>query len=108
MTAQISCRCQSIQTIVPSAVSVFDLQSGNEYPEYHLFEAYLAYLEDNQSLAKEILKFSQSKEFTRDELEEAGIYLYLCTMVGLYRDKGQALQKVQNFFRQRSDSFQLL
>ena len=83
-------------------------QSGNEYPEYHLFEAYLAYLEDNQSLAKEILKFCQSKEFTRDELEEAGIYLYLCTMVGLYRDKGQALQKVQNFFRQRSDSFQLL
>lgn len=83
-------------------------QSGNEYPEYHLFEAYLAYLEDNQSLAKEILKFCQSKEFTRDELEEAGTYLYLCTMVGLYRDKGQALQKIQNFFRQRSDSFQLL
>ena len=83
-------------------------QSGNEYPEYHLFEAYLAYLEDNQSLAKEILKSCQSKEFTRDELEEAGTYLYLCTMVGLYRDKGQALQKVQNFFRQRSDSFQLL
>ena len=83
-------------------------QSGNEYPEYHLFEAYLAYLEDNQSLAKEILKSCQSKEFTRDELEEAGIYLYLCTMVGLYRDKGQALQKIQNFFRQRSDSFQLL
>ena len=83
-------------------------QSGNEYPEYHLFEAYLAYLEDNQSLAKEILKSCQSKEFTRDELEEAGTYLYLCTMVGLYRDKGQALQKIQNFFRQRSDSFQLL
>lgn len=83
-------------------------ESGNEYPEYRLFEAYLAYLEDNQSLAKEILKNYQSKEFTRDELEEAGTYLYLCTLVGLYRDKGQALQKIQNFFRQKSDSFQLL
>ena len=81
---------------------------GNEYPEYRLFEAYLAYLEDNQALAKEILKNYQSKEFTRDELEEAGVFLYLCTLVGLYRDKGQAVQKLQNFFRQKSDSFQLL
>ena len=83
-------------------------ESGNEYPEYRLFEAYLAYLEDNQALAKEILKNYQSKEFTRDELEEAGVFLYLCTLVGLYRDKGQAIQKLQNFFRQKSDSFQLL
>ena len=83
-------------------------ESGNEYPEYRLFEAYLAYLEDNQALAKEILKNYQSKEFTRDELEEAGVFLYLCTLVGLYRDKGQAVQKLQNFFRQKSDSFQLL
>lgn len=83
-------------------------ESGNEYPEYRLFEAYLAYLEDDQAHAKEILKNYQSKEFTRDELEEAGVFLYLCTLVGLYRDKGQALQKLQNFFRQKSDSFQLL
>ena len=63
-----------------------------------LFEAYLAYLEDNQALAKEILKNYQSKEFTRDELEEAGVFLYLCTLVGLYRDKGQAIQKTTELF----------
>ena len=48
------------------------------------------------------------KEFARDELEAAGTYLYLCTVTGLYRDRGQAVWKLQNFFRQQEDSFQLL
>ena len=83
-------------------------ESGNKSPEYHLFEAYLAYLEEDLTLARGILRNYQNREFTRDELEEAGIYLYLCTLTGLYRDQRQALQKIQNFFRQKADSFQLL
>ena len=45
---------------------------------------------------------------TREELETAGTYLYLCTVTGLYKDRGQAVWKLQNFFRQKEDSFQLL
>ena len=29
-------------------------------------------------------------------------------MTGLYKDRGQAVWKLQNFFRQKEDSFQLL
>lgn len=59
-------------------------------------------------LAASLLKQYQIKEFTREELEQAGIYLYLCTVCGLYRDKGQAVWRLQNFFRQKEDSFILL
>lgn len=38
----------------------------------------------------------------------AGVYLYLCTLTGLYKDKTQALWRIQNFYMQKEDSFQLL
>ena len=82
-------------------------EASCDYPEYQFLEAYMAHLDGNDDEAKKILKSYHGKEFTRDELETAGIYLYLCTVTGLYKDRGQAVWKLQNFFRQKEDSFQL-
>ena len=82
--------------------------AGCEYPEYQMYEAYINITEDNKAAAAEILKRFQDKEFSRDELELAGLYLYLCHLSGLYRDKAKALWKIQNFFMQKPDSFLLL
>ena len=82
--------------------------SGCEYPEYHFYQAYIAHIKGDDQTAASLLKQYQLKEFTREELEQAGIYLYLCTVCGLYRDKGQAVWRLQNFFRQKEDSFILL
>ena len=83
-------------------------ESGCEYPEYHLYEAYVDHLEGKDAEAAAILKTYQDREFTREELELAGTYLYLCTLTGLYKDKTQALWRIQNFYMQKEDSFQLL
>lgn len=83
-------------------------EAGCEYPEYQFLEAYMAHLDGKDDVAKKILKNFHGKEFTREELETAGTYLYLCTVTGLYKDRGQAVWKLQNFFRQKEDSFQLL
>ena len=83
-------------------------ESGCEYSEYQLYEAYVDYLEEKDAEAVAILKKYQDREFTRDELELAGVYLYLCTLTGLYKDKTQALWRIQNFYMQKEDSFQLL
>lgn len=83
-------------------------ESGSLYPEYQMYEAYVDHLEGKEEDALAILKSYQDKEFTRSELELAGIYLYLCTLTGLYQDRSKALWRIQNFYMQREDSFQLL
>ena len=82
-------------------------EMGADYPEYQMYEAYICLLEGNKEAAENILKNYQDKAFSREELELAGVYLYLCTLTGLYRDKAQALSKIQNFYMQKSDSFLL-
>ena len=82
--------------------------SGCEYPEYHFYQGYIAHIKGDDQTAAALLKQYQLREFTREELEQAGVYLYLCTACGLYRDKGQAVWRLQNFFRQKEDSFTLL
>ena len=49
--------------------------SGCDYPEYQMFEAYLEHLEGKDQEAIDILKRYGDKEFSRNELELAGIYL---------------------------------
>ncbi|MDC7286708.1 DUF5717 family protein [Blautia schinkii] len=82
-------------------------ESGCDYPEYQMYEAYLLHLEENDEAASEILRKYQDKSFSKDDLEFAGVYLYLCTLTGLYKDKAQALRRIQNFYMQKEDSFQL-
>ncbi len=84
-------------------------RGGLKYPEYQLLEAYLLHLEgEDDQKAEDILERYQNKSFNHNELEQAGIYLYLCTLTGLYRDKEQALRKIQNFQMQKEDSYILL
>ena len=83
-------------------------ESGQQYPEYQLFEAYVLHLEGDDEKAGEILSRYQNKSFHHNELEFAGIYLYLCAQTGIYSDRSQALRKIQNFQMQKEDSFILL
>ena len=54
---------------------------------------------------KKSSRIFHGKEFTREELETAGTYLYLCTVTGLYKDRGQAVWKLQNFFQAERGQF---
>ena len=83
-------------------------QSGCDYPEYQMYEAFLLYMENHHEEARALLESYQDKSYTRDDLEFAGIYLYLCTLTGLYKDKVHALSRIRNFYMQKSDSFPLL
>ena len=83
-------------------------QSGCEYPEYQMYEVFLLYLENHHEEARALLESYEDKSYTRDDLEFAGIYLYLCTLTGLYKDKVHALSRIRNFYMQKSDSFLLL
>lgn len=81
-------------------------ESGLKYPEYQLLEAYIFHLEGEDQKAEDILVRYQNKSFNHNELEQAGLYLYLCTLTGLYRDEEQALRKIQNFrCRKRTVTF---
>lgn len=80
-------------------------EEGCAYPEYRLFEAYLLYAEDRKEEAAALLKSYQKSLFSREDLEQAGVYLYLCTVTGLYRDWDQALKKIRKFYMEKPDSF---
>lgn len=82
-------------------------ESGCAYPEYQLFEAFLLLSEEKKEQAAEVLKKYQKKMFSREDLEQAGVYLYLCAAAGLYKDWNQALNRVGKFFEQKPDSFPL-
>lgn len=83
-------------------------EAGCDYPEYQMMEAYLLHKEGSNDAAIEILKRYKNKSYTRDDLEFAGIYLYLCSLTGIYKDNVQALRKIQNFYMQKEDSMVLL
>ena len=44
-----------------------------------MYEAFLLYLENHHEEARALLESYEDKSYTRDDLEFAGIYLYLCT-----------------------------
>lgn len=82
-------------------------ESGCDYPQYQLWEAYTFHMEGNEEEAREILGRFENTSFSREELEFAGAYLYLCVLTGLYKDKEQAVKRLQNFYLQKEDSFLL-
>ena len=73
-----------------------------------MYEAFLLHQAANDEGAVQILEKYQDKAFTKDDLEFAGFYLYLCVETGIYRDQEQALRKLRNFHMQKEDSFTLL
>ena len=64
-------------------------EEGCDYSEYQMYEAYVLHAEGEDSQAQEILKRFQHNNFARENLELAGVYLYLCMLTGLHRDKEQ-------------------
>lgn len=82
-------------------------EAGCDYPEYQMYEAYLLYQEGETEAAREILRKYQDKSFSRDDLEFAGVYLYLCNLTELYTNPEQTLRRIQNFYMQKEDSLWL-
>lgn len=104
-------RCGGMDFATWAGSSQYELNqlrdSGFDYPEYHLLQAYLYHMEKNDEAARQLLESYQDKSFTKDDLEFAGALLYLSNLTGLYKDKAQALQRIQNFYMQKGDSFLL-
>ena len=104
-------RCGSMDLQTWTASAHYELNqlkgSGCLYPEYQMYEAYLLHQEGDNEAAVGVLRQYEDKIFSREELEFAGIYLYLCYLTGLYRDKAEVVRKVRNFYMQKGDSFPL-
>lgn len=83
-------------------------EAGYDYPEYQMFHAFLLHLEERDEEAMKILEAYQNKNFQKEDVEFAGVYLYLCTLTGLYQDIEQAIMRVRSFYKQRENSFILL
>lgn len=105
-------RCNKMDASTWAASTHYELnqlrENGCDYPEYQMYEAFLLHQEVNDEGAVQILEKYQDKAFTKDDLEFAGFYLYLCVETGIYRDQEQALRKLRNFHMQKEDSFTLL
>ncbi len=82
-------------------------ESGCDYPEYQMYEAYISHVEGNDEQAEEILRKSQNRQLFKKKMSTAG-FLYLCNLTGLYKDKDQAVRRLQSFYMQKEDSFLLL
>lgn len=82
-------------------------EEGCDHSEYQMYEAYIFHIEGNDVQAQEILKRFQNRELLKENIELAGIYLYLCTLVGLHKDKEQAARRLQTFYMRKEDSFLL-
>lgn len=82
-------------------------EAGCEYPEYQLYQAHLYHQQQEGEKAKEILQKYTDKSFTREDLELAGEYLYLCYETGLFKKKSDVCKKVRSFYQQKRDSFVL-
>ena len=80
-------------------------EAGCDYPEYQMYEAYLLHLEGDDEAAGEILKKFQDKSFSREELEFAGMYLYLCTLTGLYPIRNKPLEECRTSSIKKKTAF---
>ena len=82
-------------------------ETGCEYPEYLLLEAFMLLEEDKPQKASEVLARFRDKSYAKEDMEMAGVYLYLCVRAGLYKDKAAAISRISSFFHQKGDSLWL-
>ncbi|MDO4518838.1 MAG: DUF5717 family protein [Eubacteriales bacterium] len=80
-------------------------ETGFDYPEYQLYRAYLLHCQENDDEARQILTRYMDRQYSKDDLEMAGFYLYVCMETGLYKNKENAIEKIRGFFRRKNDSF---
>ena len=104
-----SCKRMDGKTWIGSSRFVLNQlkEEGCDYPEYQMYEAYILHMEGEEEQAKEILKKFKHQNFSRENLEQAGVYLYLCVLTGLHKDREQAARRLRSFFLQKEDSFLL-
>ncbi|MDO4648965.1 MAG: DUF5717 family protein, partial [Eubacteriales bacterium] len=76
--------------------------------QYRLYEAFILWREEKTEEAKQILFSIQNKNFTKEDMEIAGMYLYLCTITGMYQDREGAIKRIRNYYTQKQDSMLLL
>ncbi len=81
---------------------------GCDYPIYQIYEAYIYHRDDQEEKAKEILLRYQDKSFTRQDIELAGAYLYVCYETGILTDRWNMVDKLQQLYRQQQESYLLL
>ncbi len=82
-------------------------ESGCDYPEYLLFEAFMFLAEGKKEEASRVLVTFRDRSYAREDIETAGIYLYLCVRAGLFKDTESAIRKIRSFCRQKEDSLWL-
>lgn len=104
-----SCNRMELKTWIGSSRFLLNQlrEAGCDHSEYQMYEAYIFHIEGNDVQAQEILKRFQNRELLREDIELAGIYLYLCTLVGMHKDKEQAARRLQTFYMRKEDSFLL-
>lgn len=106
---QYSCNRMELKTWIGSSRFLLNQlrEAGCDHSEYQMYEAYIFHIEGNDVQAQEILKRFQNRELLKEDIELAGIYLYLCTLVGMHKDKEQAARRLQTFYMRKEDSFLL-
>ncbi len=81
---------------------------GIEAPGYQMFTAWLLHQEKRDEEAVSILKKYMDKTYSRQEIDLAGAFLYLCLITGLAGEREQIQKRVQNLYMQKGDSMLLL
>ena len=79
--------------------------SGFDYPEYRIYEVFVLWTEGKKEEAAELLREFHSQSFIRENPEIAGIYLYLCSEAGLYKDRDAVLRRIQELRARNEKSF---
>ena len=104
-------RCQTLDCPAWAAQSHYELNrlkdSGFDYPEYRIYEVFVLWKEGKKEEAADLLREFHSQSFIRDNPEIAGLYLYLCSEAGLYKDKDAVLRRIQALRARNEKSFVL-
>ena len=81
--AEYSCKRLDSKTWIGSSRFVLNQlrEEGCDYPEYQMYEAYILHMEEKDEQAREILKKFKHQNFVRENLELAGAYLYLLSLI---------------------------
>lgn len=82
--------------------------SGQYYPEFQLYEAWLLHEEKKDDQAVQILSEYKDRVFTEEEIVLEGAYWYLSLVTGQISNYDQVITRIRNLYMMKGDSFVLL
>ena len=82
-------------------------ESGCDYPEYILYEAFTLILEGKKNEAASLLEKYHRETRGNADPELSGIYLSLCVWAGITDDTANAVRRIRTYYKQREDSLYL-